>query len=485
MARIVVIGGVAAGMSAASQARRRDPSAEVVVLERGRFVSYGACGMPYNLLDPRRSMDDLVVITPERFRSERRIDVRTRHEAARLDLGRKVVAVRDLEANREYELGYDALVVATGAQAVRPPLPGIDLPGVFLLRELADGHAMKRFIAGDPHHAIIIGAGYIGMEMAEALRGRGLDVTVLEKADQILPGFARPIVDAVHSELKRNDVRVETAISVERMERAARRLSVITDRGPLLADLVLVSVGVRPNVALARAAGMVIGETGAIAVDDAMRTSAPAVFAAGDCAEARHLVTGRPAYVPLGTTANKQGRVAGANAAGGDERFGGIVGSAAFKVFELEVGRTGLGPVEVARLGLEAVPAVSRHRSRGHAYPGAKEITTVLFAERSTHRLLGAQMAGGEGVTGRIDVLATGITARMTVDDVEQLDLAYAPPLAPVYDPVLIAAGVATKELGKSPGPAAGVERTTSSPPPQDLASSPGASSARRRRSVP
>jgi len=455
MARIVVVGGVAAGMSAASQAKRRDASAEVVVLERGPHVSYGACGMPYNLLDPARAMDDLVVIPVERFRSERGIDVRVRQEALAIDAVRRVVAARDVAADRRYELPYDALVVATGAQATRPPLPGLDLPGVFVLRELTDGEAMKRFIGeASPKRAVIVGAGYIGMEMAEALRGRGMAVTVLEKVEQILPGFARPVVEAVQAVLERNEVRVETGVSVLGMERADRGLRVLTDRGAHPADVVLVSVGVRPNVALARAAGVALGATGAIAVDDEMRTNVAGVFAAGDCAEARHLVTGLPAYVPLGTTANKQGKVAGANAAGAHERFGGIVGTAAFKAFELEVGRTGVGLAEAARAGLDAVVAPSSHRSRGHGYPGSKSITTVLVAERGSGRLLGAQMVGGEGVAGRIDVFATALTARMTVGEIEQLDLAYAPPLAPVYDPVVIAAGVAAKAVaGRPPAP--------------------------------
>lgn len=450
--RIVVIGGVAAGMSAASQAKRRAPKASVVVLERGPHVSYGSCGMPYNILDAARSIEDLVVITPERFRTERGIDVRTRHEVLAVDTGRRTVQARDLGAGRSYELPYDALVIATGARAVRPSLAGIELPGVFVLRELTDGAAMKRFVAeAMPRRAVIVGAGYIGMEMAEALRGRGLEVTVLEKMPQILPGFVPAVVEQAGRELARNGVRAETGIAVQEIARAERGLVVRTDRGAIPTELVLVSVGVRPNVALAEAAGIALGETGAIAVDDGMRTSVPGVWAAGDCAEAKHLVMGRPAWIPLGTTANKQGKVAGANAAGGDERFGGIVGSAAFKVFDLEVGRTGLAPAEASKLGLEAVSAASTHRSRGHGYPGSKDVTTVLVVERGSRRLLGAQMVGGEGVKGRIDVLATALAARFTVEQIEQLDLAYAPPLAPVYDPILIAAGVAAKAVAPDP----------------------------------
>jgi NADPH-dependent 2,4-dienoyl-CoA reductase/sulfur reductase-like enzyme len=446
--RIVVIGGVAAGMSAASQAKRRRPDAEVVVLERGPHVSYGACGLPYNIADPERRIDDLVVISAERFRRERNIDVRTRHDALAIDTAKKIVRVRDLAAERDYEIHYDRLVLATGAAAVRPPLPGIDSPGVFVLRELTDGAAVKRWLAENPvRRAVIIGAGYIGMEMAEALRTRGLEVVVLEKLGQVVPGFDPALAGLIEKELVRNGVRVETGVAVTGIERKGDELVVRTERDIPPTDLVLVSVGVRPSVALARAADIQLGPTGAIAVDDHMRTSAPDVFAAGDCAEATHLVTGAPAWVPLGSTANKQGKVAGANAAGADERFPGIVGTAAFKVFDLEVGRTGLGSAELERLGMVALRSLSTHRTRGHGYPGSTPVTTVLFVERHTGHLLGAQMVGGEGVAGRIDVLATALHARMTVAQIESLDLAYAPPLAPVYDPVLIAAGVARKDL--------------------------------------
>ena len=451
MPRIVVIGGVAAGMSAASQAKRRSPESAVVVLERGPFVSYGACGMPYNLEDPSRPIEDLVVLTPERARTERGIDVRTRHEVESIETGVRRLIVRDLATEARYTLSYDALVIATGASAAKPAIPGLDLPGVFLLRELTDGSALKQHLAETPAgQAVIVGAGYIGMEMAEVLRTRGFDVTVLEKLDQVVPGFEPAMAEAVLAELGRYGVHVETGVSVGSIERAggAPALQVRTDRGVFPAEVVLVSTGVRPNVALARAAGIPLGATGAIAVDAGMRTEVPGVFAAGDCAEAYHLVLGRPAYVPLGTTANKQGKVAGANAAGGDELFGGIVGTAAFRVFGVEVGRTGLGLAEARRAGWGAVAAVSQHSSRGHAYPGAQKIATVVVAERGTGRLLGAQMVG-EAVAKRVDVFATALHGRMTVEDVESLDLSYAPPFAPVYDPILIAATVARKEIAR------------------------------------
>jgi NADPH-dependent 2,4-dienoyl-CoA reductase/sulfur reductase-like enzyme len=395
--RIVVIGGVAAGMSAASQAKRRRPDAEVIVLERGPHVSYGACGMPYNIADPARPLEDLVVISAERFRSERGIDVRTLTEAVSIDTAAHRVHARDRRTGDEYDLDYDSLVIATGASAARPPLPGLDLPGVFFLRELTDGIALKRYLAEtQPRSAVIVGAGYIGLEMAEVLRGRGLSVTLLEREGQVLPGYEPVIAAAALAELQRHGVEVHTGATVESVEQEPGGTGLVV-RGAAChhaGGLVLVAVGVRPNVGLAKAAGLRLGATGAIAVDTAQRTSAPDVFAAGDCAEAPHLVSGRPTYVPLGTTANKQGKVAGANAAGARETFGGIVGTAGFKLFDIEVGRTGLSVLEARRLGLDAIGVSSQQRSRAHGYPDGKSITTVLVVERGTRKLLGAQAAG-------------------------------------------------------------------------------------------
>jgi len=448
MTRIVVLGAVAAGTSAASQAKRRDPQSEVILLERGADISYGACGLPYNIEDAQRAIDDVVVVSADTFRRERHIDVRTRHEALSIDTAQRVVRVRDLNESSEYELVYDKLIIATGASAVRLPLPGIELAGVFSLRTLRDGAAIKEALARtSTKRAVIVGAGYIGMEMAEALRARGLEVTVLEKVDQVVPGLEPSLAKLVREELDRQGVRIETGVGLRGITRSENGLVVDTDRGPFPADIVLISVGVRPNVGVAKEAGIRIGATGAIAVDEEQRTSVPDVYAAGDCAEARQLVTGESTWVPLGTTANKQGKIAGANATGAHERFAGIVGTAAFKVFDLEVGRTGLARADLARRGTDFVASTSEHATRGHHYPGVRRVTTVLFVERGTGKLLGAQMVGGEGVAGRIDVLATALHANMTIEDLSALDLAYAPPLAPVWDPLLIAASSAQKDL--------------------------------------
>jgi len=450
MSRIVVIGGVAAGMSAASQVKRRLPDAEVIALERGSHVSYGACGLPYNIEDADRDIDDLVVFTPERFREERGIDVRTRHEVIAIETAAKQVKVLDRDRDRDYPLDYDELVIATGATAFKPPIEGLDHAGVFVLRDLTHGNAIKRHLNTAPARAVIVGGGYIGMEMAEVLTARGLSVTVLEMMDQVLPGWHPTIAEAVRQTLVEHDLEVETGVRVDRIETTNAGLVVHTDERAFPCDMVLVSVGVRPSVQLAKAAGIKLGKTGAIAVDDHMRTSTPHVFAAGDCAEAFHLVANEPAYLPLGDTANKQGKVAGANAAGGDETFAGIVGSAGFKVFELEVARTGLGQSDIDRLGLTALAAPSKHASFAHGYPNPKPIHTVLFAEVEGGRLLGAQMVGAGVVGKRIDVFATALHATMTIAQVEGLDLAYAPPISPVYDPILIAATVTKKALAKA-----------------------------------
>lgn len=457
MSRIVVIGGVAAGMSAASQAKRRRPAAEVIALERGIHVSYGACGMPYNIADPARDVEDLVVITAERFRRERNLDVRLRHEAVGLDPASKILRVRDLEADSEYELGFDKLVVATGAVAVRPSLPGIDLPGVFVLRDLTHAAAIRAHLEErSPRRAVIVGAGYIGLEMAESFVRRGIEVTMLEMMEQVVPGWHADVAQRVQEEVEHHGVQVRTRIAVaavvEGAAGAALDVSAAGERFP--ADLVLVAVGVRPSVQLAKEAGLTIGETGAIAVDDHQCTSASDIYAAGDCAEAHHRLLEEPVWIPLGDTANKQGKVAGANAAGGDETFPGIVGSAGFKVFDLEVARTGLDSAEIERLGRRGVTAVSRHPSFAHGYPGAQPLTSVVFAEVPSGRVLGAQMVGAGTVAKRVDVWATALQAGLTIREVEGLDLVYAPPLSPVYDPILIAATVTRKQVAKAARPA-------------------------------
>ncbi len=450
--RVLVVGGVAAGMSAASQVRRRLPSARVVVLERGPYISYGACGMPYNIEDTQRTMDDLIVLTAEQARSERGIDLRLRHDVRGIDLGRQLLTVRDVEAGHETHEPFDALVLATGARPVRPPLPGADLPGVLVLRELTDGVAFKRELEGSVRRVAIVGAGYIGLEMAHVLTARGLDVTVLEKMPQILPGWHAETVATVLETLTQQGVDVRTGISVTGFEagQEGRVAAVATDDEPIATDLVLLAVGIRPNVKLALDAGLKIGVSGAIWVNQYQQTSHPQVWAAGDCAEAYHRVLRRNAWIPLGTTANKQGRIAGANAVGANERFRGIVGTAGFMTFDLEVARTGLGFEQAREESFDPIAVTVRQRSRAHGYPGGSPIQVHLVADRPTGLLLGGELVAREGAALRVNVLASALAAHQTVSDIQGLDLVYAPPFATVWDPLLVAANQLSKKLGRS-----------------------------------
>jgi len=448
--RVLVVGGVAAGMSAASQIRRRRPETRVTVFERGEYISYGACGMPYNIEDPDREIEDLVVLTAEHARKKRGIDLRLRHEAKGLDLDRGTLTVVDLESGTETHEPFDALVISTGARAIRLPLDGFDLPGVEVLRDLADGAKIKRALTEGPKNAVIVGAGYIGMEMAHVLTERGLSVTVLEKLSQLLPGWHEETVAVVAETLSSHGVEFHTGTTVKAAEAGSdgRVAAVLTDKGRFDADLVLVAAGVRPNVELAASGGLRIGDTGAIWVNQQQQTSHEAVWSAGDCAEAYHRVLRRNTWIPLGTTANKQGRIAGANVLGLGQRFPGIVGTAGFVVFDLEVARSGLGEDQAKMEGFDPVAVTIRQRSRAHAYPDGVPIQVRLVADRETGLLLGGELVGREGAALRSNTLATALAGHMTVADLQSLDLVYAPPFASVWDPVLVAANQLIKKVG-------------------------------------
>lgn len=451
--RIVVVGGVAAGMSAASQARRRRPDAAVTVLERGSSISYGACGMPYNIEDPQRDLDDLIVLTPEKARDERDLDLRLRHLVTAIDLERGEVVAVDQESGTDVRVPFDGLVLATGARAVRPPgIEGLDLAGVHLLRDLEDGRQLKQDLDDRIRRAVIVGGGYIGMEMAHVLTSRGLGVTVVEREPDILPGWGPEAVAQVRAELASHEVEVMAGTSLKSLRGDAngRVASVVTDAGSIETDLVVIAVGIRPEVSLAKDAGLRIGESGAIWVDQQQQTSHPAVWAAGDCAEAFHRILRKPAWIPLGTTANKQGRIAGANVVGGRSRFAGIVGTAGFVVFDLEVARSGLGVAAAAAAGFEPISTTIRQRSRAHGYPGGAPVQVTLVADRHTGLVLGAEIVGKDGAALRINPVATALASHLTVADLQQLDMVYAPPFAPVWDPLLVAANQLSKKVEKT-----------------------------------
>lgn len=451
--RFIVIGGDAAGMSAAAQARRRlgEDALDIVVFERSVHTSYSACGLPYLVGDVVGSIDDLVVRTPQEHRA-RGIDVRIGHEVVAIDLDGGRVTVRDLAAGTDRVESYDTLMYATGAVPIRPPIPGIDAHGVFGLNDLDDGVALRSTVdAGTARRAVVVGAGYIGLEVAEALVRRGLDVTVLEAGDAPMPTLDPDMGALVADALRAIGVDLRTATRAEAIvtvDGAAR--GVVTGDEELPADLIVLGVGVRPNVGLARDAGLEIGPAGGISADDHMRASAEGVFTGGDCAESFHRLTGRPAVIALGTHANKHGRVVGLNVTGGDATFPGVVGTAVTKVCEYEVARTGLSAREAESLGLAHRSVTVESSSRAGYFPGATPITVKLVWAETDGRLLGAQIVGREGAAKRIDVISACLWNGMTVDEIQNLDLGYAPPFSPVWDPVLTAARVAAGRRGSA-----------------------------------
>ena len=453
--RMVVVGGDAAGMSAASQARkRRGPGElEIVAFERGRHTSYSACGLPYYAADVVQDWRDLVSRTPEEH-AEQDIEVRTRHEVEAIDLEARRVRARDLDGGRVVEEPWDVLVVATGSAPLRPPIDGIDLPGVLGLSVLEDGIALRKAVDAGPRRAVIVGGGYIGLEAAEALVARGVPTALVEAAPQVMsridPDMGELVSDAVR------DIGVELHLEeeVEAIEGDGRVQAVRTAERTLDADLVILGLGTRPAVGLASSSGIELGPSGAIAVNPRMRTRHDGVWAAGDCAEARHLVSGQPVSYHLGTIANKQGRVCGINIGGGYATFPGVLGTAVSKVCEVEVARTGLSETELADLGLEWEQAAVDSTTRAAYFPGAAPIRTKVLAERRSGRLLGAQIVGKEGAAKRIDVFATALWNGMTVDEMVNMDLSYAPPFSPVWDPVLIATRKLSEQVDRSLGDA-------------------------------
>ncbi|MBM0235059.1 FAD-dependent oxidoreductase [Micromonospora sp. STR1_7] len=453
--RLIVIGGDAAGMSAASQARRRRDSddLEIVVFERGHFTSYSACGIPYWISGLVPGPEQLIARDPETFRTKYAMDVRMRHEVTAIDLERREVVARDLEGGGEIRERFDDLVYATGAVPVKPPWADSDAGGVFGMQTLDDGAALRDWLDAEtqPRRAVVVGGGYIGVEIAEALIQRGLSVTLVEAGDQPMSTVDADMGELVADAMRGLGITIRTGLPVTGLEQRDGRVSaVVTAEGPIPTDVVVLGLGVRPNAALAEAAGLPLGPTGAIRVDRRMRVPGLAgIWAAGDCVETLHRVSGLPVNVPLGTHANKQGRVAGINIGGGYATFAGVIGTAVTKVCELEVGRTGLREREATSAGFDFVSVIAESTSRAGYYPGARTMTVKLIAERPSGRLLGAQIVGWSEAAKRIDTLAVALWNGMTVDDMTSLDLGYAPPYAPVWDPVLIAARKAVDALDR------------------------------------
>lgn len=456
--RLVVIGGDAAGMSAASQARRfQGPEAlEIVAFERGHFTSYSACGIPYWVGGTVEGPDALIARTPEEHR-ERSIDLRMRTEVTELDLDRQRVRTRDLASPSATErwTDFDDLVIATGARPIRPPLPGIDAPGVHGVQSLDDGQALLdtlRATRGEDARAVVVGAGYIGVEMAEALVLRGYRVTVVDQAEQPMSTLDPDMGRLVHEAMCGLGIETVRGAKVTEIRTGpdGRARAVATADAEYPADVVVLGLGVRPETTLAREAGLPLGESGGLLTDLSMRVRGREnIWAGGDCVEVLDLVSGRTRHIALGTHANKHGQVIGANIGGGYATFPGVVGTAVSKVCDLEIARTGLLEQQAREVGLQFVTATIESTSRAGYYPEARPMHVKMLAERRTGRLLGVQIVGREGAAKRVDIAAVALTAGMTVEQMTALDLGYAPPFSPVWDPVLVAARKATAAVAR------------------------------------
>lgn len=453
---LIIIGGVAAGMKAAAKARRESSTMKITVITEEQYISYAGCGMPYFIGDLIKDSKNIIIREPAYFKNMHSIDVFTRHQATAIDTKSKQVKVRNLENGQDLTFHYDKLIIATGAQPVVPPLPRISLGNIFTLRTIPDARGIKSAVdTGKIKNAVIIGGGLIGLEMAENLTLRKIKVSVVELMDQILPPLDKDMAMLVQNHVMEKGVEVITSEGAKSFEGniTGTVTKVITGKRELPADMVILSLGIRPNTTLAQEAGIEIGSTRAIKVNERMETNIPDIYAIGDCAENIHLVTGKPAWIPLGSTAAKMGRVAAINATGGSDTFQGVLGTLVVKVFDMNVGKVGLSEREAVKEGFKIESTIVPASDKSHYYPGAKDIMIKLIADVGTKKLLGAEILGEGTVDKRIDIIATSLTFGATVDQVSKLDLGYAPPYAMAMDAVIVAANVLNnKLLGKTSG---------------------------------
>ncbi len=435
--KTVIIGGVAGGASAAARLRRLDETAEIVLLERGDYVSYANCGLPYYVGGVITQKSALTLQTPGSLRRRLNLDVRTGHQALAVRPREKEVEVRDLKQGVTYVERYDNLILSPGAEPVRPPFPGADDPRVFTLRTVPDAYRIEAFIKTDrPRRALVVGAGPIGLEMAENLSHAGLSVTVAELADHAIAPLDADMAADVHLYLRRQGINLLLQNGVESIQPVRGGLHVLLRQGSVDVDMVLLGVGVRPESALARAAGLALSDRGAIVVDGAMRTSDPHIYAVGDVVQSVQYGTGRPVYAPLAGPANKQGRIAADNIAGLGRTYKGTQGTSILKLFDMTVGATGLNESAAGQAGLDCDKVYLLADSHAGYYPGAQSMSVKVLFEKPTGRILGAQLVGFGGVDKRLDVLAAAIRGGMTAEDLSQLELAYAPPFSSAKDPV-------------------------------------------------
>lgn len=449
--KIVIVGGVAGGASCAARCRRLDETAEILLLDRGPYVSFANCGLPYYVGDVIKDESKLLLASEALFRDRFNIEVRTRHEAVGIDREKHEIEVKELATGRVYREAYDALVLSPGATAIRPPLPGIDLPGIFVLRSIPDSREIRAWIeTKNAKSAVVVGGGFIGLEMAENLAHRGLAVTVVEMLNQVMPPLDPEMAHPVQQQMEAHGIKMALGDGVAGFELGeAGQLVVKTKSGAAHAgDLVILAIGVRPETALAKAAGLELGERGGIRVDDQMHTSDPAIWAVGDAVETRDLVTGQATLIPLAGPANRQGRIAADVICGRNSRFRGVQGTAICGVFDLAVASTGASEKGLIRAGITDFEKVYLHPNHHVGYyPGAKQINLKVLFRKSDGRLLGAQAVGEADVARRIDVIATAIQFGGTVFDLEEVELCYAPQFGGAKDPVNYAGMIASNAL--------------------------------------
>jgi len=445
--KFLIVGGDAAGMSAASRAKRNMPDMEVTVFEQSNDVSYSACGMPYNIADPERAMDDLVVRHARIFREKQNIDLRLGHRVDKIDPEKRRVNGHILGGNG-FELDYDLLLIASGASPIVPDIPGTDVPGVMVLKSLEHGRRIKKLIKeSNVKKAVIIGMGYIALEMVEALCERNIQVEMVKPRPDFLPWLNRDLSEVVKKEIEEKKVKLHLGYDVKGIEKSDNGLKVLCNNDNLEGDMVIIAIGVKPNSELAKAAGLDLGPSDSIAVDSFLKTSNEYILSAGDCADALHVVTGRRVWIPLALRANRAGWAAADYATGKKKELKGIAGTAVFKVFDMQVARTGLTVREAEKSGFDPIEVAIKARSRAHAHPGTQDLWVAMVGDRSSGRLLGAQLVGKEGAAHRVNAPAVALHAGMTVEEFSQSDLAYAPPFGPTWDPMLTAANQLLKKM--------------------------------------
>ena len=439
--KVVIVGGVAAGATAAARIRRLDEKANIVVFERTGYISYANCGLPYYIGDVITDAEELTLQTPESFASRFRVDMRVNHEVTAIHPEKKTVSVKNLKAGEEFEEAYDKLILSPGAKPTQPRFSGTELDKVFTLRTVEDTLRIKKYInQNHPKSVVLAGGGFIGLELAENLRELGMDVTIVQNGKQLMNLFDHDMASFIHNEMRKHGVKLALGHTVEGFEDRDGGVDVLLkDEAPLHADMVVLAIGVTPDTALAKEAGLELGIKGAIVVNDRMETSVPDIYAAGDAVQIKNFVTGEDALISLAGPANKQGRIIADNICGLDSRYNGSQGSSVIKVFDMTAALTGINERSAKAAGLDADTVILSPMSHAGYYPGGKVMTMKVVFEKDTYRLLGAQIVGYEGADKRIDVLATAIRAEMKATDLKDLDLAYAPPYSSAKDPVNMA----------------------------------------------